>query len=101
MTQFLYNPARLRKQDLDSTFFSTPASERPTAMTHIDDHAGPASDHPVYAISVAAELTGVAVQSIRLWERRGLLTPARSAGGTRRYSADDLSRIARITTLVD
>lgn len=60
----------------------------------------PAPDLPVYAISVAAELSGAPVQSIRLWERRGLLNPHRSSGGTRRYSGDDLVRIARITTLV-
>jgi len=61
---------------------------------------GPAPDQGVYGISVAAELSGAPIQSIRLWERGGLLTPARTSGGTRRYSADDLTRIARITTLV-
>jgi MerR family transcriptional regulator, heat shock protein HspR len=61
----------------------------------------PASDHGVYGISVAAELSGVAVQSLRLYERYGLLTPARSDGGTRRYSADDLARLRRISELVD
>jgi len=55
----------------------------------------------VYGISVAAELSGVAVQSLRLYERYGLLTPARSEGGTRRYSADDLARLQRISALVD
>jgi DNA-binding transcriptional MerR regulator len=54
----------------------------------------------VYGISVAAELSGAPIQSLRLWERHGLLAPARSAGGTRRYSADDLDRIARIVNLV-
>lgn len=63
-------------------------------------HTGPAPEHPLYAISVAAELSGAAVQSIRLWEKRGLLAPHRSSGGTRRYSANDLTRIARITALV-
>lgn len=62
--------------------------------------ARPAAEHPVYAISVAAELSGAAVQSIRLWEKRGLLRPHRSSGGTRRYSADDLARICRIIALV-
>src|ERR1700675_4913420 len=61
----------------------------------------PASDHGVYSISVAAELSGVPVQSLRLYERYGLLTPARSEGGTRRYSADDLARLRRIGGLVD
>lgn len=58
------------------------------------------ADRGVYGISVAAEISGAPVQSLRLWEQRGLLTPARSEGGTRRYSADDLGRIARITVLV-
>jgi MerR family transcriptional regulator, heat shock protein HspR len=59
----------------------------------------PASDRGVYPISVAAELSGVSEQSLRLYERQGLLTPARSAGGTRRYSADDLVRLQRISEL--
>ncbi len=60
----------------------------------------PASDRGVYGISVAAELSGISEQSLRLYERQGLLTPARSAGGTRRYSADDLARLQRISELV-
>ncbi len=62
---------------------------------------GPSSDHGVYGISVAAELSGIAVQSLRLYERQGLLTPGRSDGGTRRYSANDLARLRRISELVD
>ncbi len=50
---------------------------------------------------MAAELSGIAVQSLRLYERHGLLTPARSEGGTRRYSAEDLARLRRIGELVD
>jgi MerR family transcriptional regulator, heat shock protein HspR len=61
----------------------------------------PAPGHGVYGISVAAELSGVSVQSLRLYERQGLLTPGRSDGGTRRYSADDLARLRRISALVD
>lgn len=61
----------------------------------------PASDKGVYGISVAAELSGVAVQSLRLYERHGLLNPSRSEGGTRRYSADDLARLERITMLLN
>ena len=60
----------------------------------------PASDRGVYGISVAAELSGISEQSLRLYERQGLLTPARSTGGTRRYSADDLARLQRISELV-
>jgi MerR family transcriptional regulator, heat shock protein HspR len=69
-----------------------------------DDEVGkagsPASDRGVYGISVAAELSGISEQSLRLYERHGLLTPQRSAGGTRRYSADDLVRLQRISELV-
>ncbi len=70
-------------------------------MTDAHRRTTPTPEHAVYAISVAAELSGAPIQSIRLWEQRGLLTPHRSSGGTRRYSANDLTRIARITALVD
>jgi DNA-binding transcriptional MerR regulator len=55
----------------------------------------------VYGISVASELSGIGQQTLRLYERRGLLMPSRSDGGTRRYSDDDLERLKRITELVD
>jgi MerR family transcriptional regulator/heat shock protein HspR len=58
------------------------------------------SGRGVYGISVAAELSGVGEQSLRLYEQRGLLTPARTAGGTRRYSDDDLDRVQRIVDLL-
>ncbi|OBI85078.1 helix-turn-helix transcriptional regulator [Mycobacterium sp. 1245805.9] len=71
-------------------------------MTESIGEAGaPPSDRGVYGISVAAELSGIPVQSLRLYERHGLLNPARSDGGTRRYSADDLARLQRISALVD
>jgi DNA-binding transcriptional MerR regulator len=54
----------------------------------------------VYGISVTSEMSGLDPQSLRLYERRGLLTPARTNGGTRRYSEDDLTRLARITDLI-
>jgi DNA-binding transcriptional MerR regulator len=56
---------------------------------------------PVYSISVAAELAGLAVPTLRLYEQYGLVTPARTGGGTRRYSADDVERIRRISDLVE
>ncbi|MEV6102937.1 MerR family transcriptional regulator [Nocardia sp. NPDC051981] len=59
----------------------------------------PLPGQAVYAISVAAELSGVGVQTLRLYEQHGLITPARSAGGTRRYSGEDLTRLARIIAL--
>jgi len=54
----------------------------------------------VYGISVAADLVGMARQALRLYEDRGLLDPARTAGGTRRYSQDDLDRLRRISELL-
>ena len=54
----------------------------------------------VYGITVASELSGLDPQTLRLYERRGLVTPARTDGGTRRYSDDDLDRLARISELV-
>jgi MerR family transcriptional regulator/heat shock protein HspR len=54
----------------------------------------------VYPISVASEISGVDPQMLRVYEQRGLLSPYRTEGGTRRYSADDLERIAAITALL-
>lgn len=59
-----------------------------------------ASDRAVYSISVAADLTGLGVQTLRLYESHGLLTPMRTPGGTRRYSADDLARLERVVSLI-
>ena len=61
----------------------------------------PDTDRGVYGISVAAELVGMGVQNLRLYETRGLLAPDRTDGGTRRYSADDLDRLRRIGDLLD
>jgi len=55
----------------------------------------------VYVISVAAELAGVHPQTLRIYERKGLLDPARTAGGNRRYSESDLDRLRRIAELTD
>lgn len=54
----------------------------------------------VYGISVAADLVGMDPQSLRLYERRGLVEPARTDGGTRRYSGNDLIRLERIGELL-
>ena len=56
-------------------------------------------DRAVYIISVAAELSGVHPQTLRTYERRGLIKPARTAGGTRRYSAKDVERVRLIQEL--
>ena len=55
----------------------------------------------VYVISVAAELAGVHPQTLRIYERKGLLAPARTAGGSRRYSDADLALLERIAELTD
>ncbi|WP_426764198.1 MerR family transcriptional regulator [Pseudarthrobacter sp. 1G09] len=55
----------------------------------------------VYAISVAARLTGTGQQNIRLYENKGLLTPARTSGGTRQYSEDDIAVLLRIGELLE
>jgi DNA-binding transcriptional MerR regulator len=69
-------------------------------MSLVNDKSESRSGRGVYGISVAAELSGIGEQSLRLYEQRGLLTPARTAGGTRRYSEDDLARLERITDLL-
>jgi MerR family transcriptional regulator, heat shock protein HspR len=59
-----------------------------------DDH-----DVPLYVISVAAELADLHPQTLRAYEREGLLRPARTQGGTRRYSPRDVERLRFIRTL--
>lgn len=53
----------------------------------------------VFVISVAAELAGMHPQTLRIYERRGLLEPYRTPGGTRRYSQEDIERLAAIQEL--
>jgi MerR family transcriptional regulator, heat shock protein HspR len=55
----------------------------------------------VYVISVAAELAGVHPQTLRLYERKGLLDPSRTEGGSRRFSDADLDRLRQIQTLTN
>lgn len=56
-------------------------------------------EHAVYVISVAAELAGMHPQTLRIYERRGLVQPARTQGGNRRYSDIDIARLLRISEL--
>jgi MerR family transcriptional regulator/heat shock protein HspR len=65
------------------------------------DNRRPADDHAVYGMAVAAELTGVTPAMLRAYEAKGLIQPHRTSGGTRRYSADDITAIRRITELLD
>ncbi len=57
--------------------------------------------HAVYVISVAAELAGVHPQTLRIYERKGLVDPARTGGGSRRYSDDDIEQLHRIQELTN
>jgi DNA-binding transcriptional MerR regulator len=54
----------------------------------------------VFAISVAAEMVSMEIQNLRVYERRGLLEPDRTSGGTRLYSAEDIDRLHRIRDLL-
>jgi MerR family transcriptional regulator/heat shock protein HspR len=54
----------------------------------------------VFAISVAADLVDMQIQNLRVYERRGLVEPSRSAGGTRLYSHQDIERLHRVRDLL-
>lgn len=60
-----------------------------------------ASSKPLYMISVAAELTGMHPQTLRVYEQKGLVTPGRSRGNTRLYSQNDIERLNLISRLTD
>ena len=59
-----------------------------------------ADTRAVFAISVAAERADMQIQNLRVYERRGLLEPARTAGGTRLYSEADIATLVRISELL-
>ena len=67
------------------------------------DNEGRGSDRnkPLYMISVAAELTGMHPQTLRVYEQKGLVTPGRSRGNTRLYSQSDIDRLNLISKLTD
>jgi MerR family transcriptional regulator/heat shock protein HspR len=69
-------------------------SGRPTRA-----HDVPGPDVPVYVISVAAELTGLHPQTLRTYDRLGLVTPGRTGGGGRRYSWRDIETLREIAAL--
>ena len=62
--------------------------------------SGPDRARGVFAISVAAEMVSMQIQNLRVYERRGLVDPDRTAGGTRLYSQDDIERLRRIRELL-
>ena len=55
----------------------------------------------VFVISVAAELAGMHPQTLRIYERKGLIDPFRTPGGTRRYSQEDIDRLTEIQELTE
>lgn len=79
----------------------TPATRRTRAAFGRRVPVGPdrTESAPVYVISVAAELAGVHPQTLRVYERKGLLDPSRTNGGSRRFSERDLARLRRIQDL--
>ncbi|HSJ28895.1 MAG TPA: helix-turn-helix transcriptional regulator [Acidimicrobiia bacterium] len=66
----------------------------------VDDAPVP-QQRAVFVISVAAELAGMHPQTLRIYERKGLIDPYRTPGGTRRYSQDDIDRLALIQDLTE
>lgn len=67
-------------------------------MKRSDDEG---KDKPLYMISVAAELTGMHPQTLRVYEQKGLVNPGRSRGNTRLYSQSDIERLNLISKLTD
>ena len=78
---------------------STQASAAPGSGSGSDQPRRRTRTTAVYVISVAAELAGMHPQTLRIYERRGLVSPARTQGGNRRYSDDDIDRLRRIAEL--
>jgi len=72
---------------------------RPGGVTAVVSPGWGDLDRGLFSISVAAELAGLHPQTLRIYEREGLLDPARSAGGTRRYSRRDIEKLAEICAL--
>lgn len=77
----------------------TPSFGNLDAAAHVAPAPARDPDAGVYVMSVAADLVGVHPQTLRIYERRGLLEPARTLGGTRRYSDSDLVRLRHIGEL--
>jgi MerR family transcriptional regulator, heat shock protein HspR len=67
----------------------------------MDDESRATFIRAVYVISVAAELAGMHPQTLRIYERKGLVEPSRTGGGSRRYSQRDIARLHRIAELTN
>jgi hypothetical protein len=73
---------------------------RDTSIVKIRRTVVPTDSSALFAISVAAELAELPIQNLRVYERRGLLAPARTPGGTRLYSQADIVLLRRIAALL-
>ena len=73
---------------------------RMTARDPNDVPSRPPDSQGVYGIAVTSDLVGTGVQNLRAYEKAGLLDPARTAGGTRLYSTDDVAKLRRIQSLL-
>lgn len=71
------------------------------ATRHNDPAMGPGADEPVYVISVAAGLSGLHPQTLRQYDRLGLVSPARTSGRNRLYSLRDIMRLRQIQRMTD
>src|SRR5690348_18425253 len=70
-----------------------------TEMTDRTPQPGVPDDAPVFVISIAAELAGMHAQTLRQYDRLGLVTPGRTSGGGRRYSARDVALLREVQRL--
>ena len=69
-------------------------------MSTVKEEEVASRNRGVFAISVAAEMVAMEVQNLRVYERRGLIEPDRTAGGSRLYSPADIERLVRIRELL-
>jgi MerR family transcriptional regulator/heat shock protein HspR len=83
--RFVIAPRRCRRKTLQREFGEVVTASSSTG---------------VFAISVAAEMASMEIQNLRVYERRGLIEPDRTAGGTRLYSPQDIERLVRIRELL-
>jgi MerR family transcriptional regulator/heat shock protein HspR len=80
---------------------STPTTSGPEPRRSGGAIPGQNQSRAVYVISVAAELAGLHPQTLRIYERKGLVDPARTGGGSRRYSDADIAQLRRIQELTN
>lgn len=89
-----WDPADQRSEQEETGMVERDLDNRHSAV-------GEATDEPCYVISVAARMVGVHAQTLRYYERIGLVAPARSRGNIRMYSLQDVQRARWIKSLID